>query len=332
VKQLLVLKIKICEQLGKALRNLEEVTITLDKLTLNDRAVALRLAEIKALLEEEHAKHQALEHKIFELHKESKRRKEIEERRKKEAEDKCPMPDNRALKEEIAKGVAALRADLARLKSRFASLSHIDPAVAHRFQEAEERKADAQKKLEDLEGRIEQTEAELHDRLDKWRGILLEEMAKINGAFGDLMKACGFRGEVKLEWDSDRNRISDYRIGLFVAFDEHSVMRELMATRQSGGEKSVTTLCYLLALQDCSFFPFQIVDEINQGMDEINDRNTFAQVISTILKRSKSQYFLVTPKLLPRLDLFGRVTVLVLMNGQNVDPTLDFPVYLKSLE
>jgi chromosome segregation ATPase len=101
----------------------------------------------------------------------------------------------------------------------------------------------------------------------------------------------------------------------------------LAANRQSGGEKSVTTLLYLLALQDCTKFPFRVVDEIHQGMDEVNDRNTFFQVMSSAMRKNEaSQYFLVTPKLLPQLDLMEGVTVLVVLNGRFIPEGFSRPI------
>jgi hypothetical protein len=41
--------------------------------------------------------------------------------------------------------------------------------------------------------------------------------------------------------------------------------RELSKGAQSGGEKSVTTAVYMMALQELTQVPFRCVDEINQG-------------------------------------------------------------------
>lgn len=38
----------------------------------------------------------------------------------------------------------------------------------------------------------------------------------------------------------------------------------LNAQRQSGGERSVSTILYLVALQGVAACPFRVVDEINQ--------------------------------------------------------------------
>lgn len=45
--------------------------------------------------------------------------------------------------------------------------------------------------------------------------------------------------------------------------------------RQSGGEKSVSTIMFLLSLQNITETPLRVVDEINQGMDQTNERKVF---------------------------------------------------------
>ena len=48
-------------------------------------------------------------------------------------------------------------------------------------------------------------------------------------------------------------------------------LQPLKAGIQSGGEKSVTTAIYMMALQELSKVPFRFVDEVNQGMDSVNE-------------------------------------------------------------
>ena len=48
-------------------------------------------------------------------------------------------------------------------------------------------------------------------------------------------------------------------------FPQHYCMaQELTASHQSGGERSVATAIYMLALQALTTVPFRCVDEINQ--------------------------------------------------------------------
>jgi chromosome segregation ATPase len=155
----------------------------------------------------------------------------------------------------------------------------------------------------------------------EWRERLLGCIGKISSRFGQLMKDCGYRGEVTLGFDHEQ-KLETYRLTLKVAFAAaEGSLRKLTSGRQSGGEKSVSTVLYLLALQDCTKFPFRVVDEINQGMDEVNDKSTFEKIVQMIISRPEpTQYFLVTPKMLENIELADSgVTVMVVMNGYGVD-------------
>ena len=72
--------------------------------------------------------------------------------------------------------------------------------------------------------------------------------------------------------------------------------------------------------------PFRCVDEINQGLDERNERLVFRRIVNNSTGPPESdndltshcgQYFLITPKLLPNLTDMENddVTVLCIFNG-----------------
>jgi len=79
----------------------------------------------------------------------------------------------------------------------------------------------------------------------------------------------------------------------------------------------VATMIYLLSLHEITKCPFRLVDEINQGMDPENERKVF-EIMQTIACRPNCpQYFLITPKLLPRLNIVvqSKLTFLCICNG-----------------
>jgi len=57
---------------------------------------------------------------------------------------------------------------------------------------------------------------------------------------------------------------SKYGIAIKVKFRPKEELQILSTSRQSGGERSVSTMLYLMALQDITSCPFRAVDEINQ--------------------------------------------------------------------
>ena len=63
-------------------------------------------------------------------------------------------------------------------------------------------------------------------------------------------------------------------------YRESEPMTVLDSHRQSGGERAVSTIFYLMSLQSLTRSPFRIVDEINQGMDPRNERLVHKRMVA----------------------------------------------------
>jgi chromosome segregation ATPase len=74
-------------------------------------------------------------------------------------------------------------------------------------------------------------------------------------------------------------------------------------------------MLYLIAMQQLSKSPFRVVDEINQGMDPRNERLVHKLIVNAACEGNRSQYFLITPKLLPDLEYHENMTILCIFNG-----------------
>lgn len=99
---------------------------------------------------------------------------------------------------------------------------------------------------------------------------------------------------------------------------ENEELQKLDQHRQSGGERAVSTIFYLMSLQGMAQAPFRVVDEINQGMDPRNERMMHERMVDVACHEHASQYFLITPKLLPGLRYDENMTVLCIASGQHV--------------
>jgi chromosome segregation ATPase len=99
---------------------------------------------------------------------------------------------------------------------------------------------------------------------------------------------------------------------------ENETLQILDAHRQSGGERSVSTIFYLLALQSLARAPFRVVDEINQGMDPRNERMVHERMVEIACREHTSQYFLITPKLLTGLRYDRRMKILCIASGEHM--------------
>lgn len=107
---------------------------------------------------------------------------------------------------------------------------------------------------------------------------------------------------------------------------EHEQLSILDSHRQSGGERAVSTIFYLMALQSLARSPFRVVDEINQGMDPRNERLVHGRMVEIACSENTSQYFLITPKLLNGLKYHERMSVHTIYSGETMpkdDKALD---------
>ena len=59
-----------------------------------------------------------------------------------------------------------------------------------------------------------------------------------------------------------------YGISLKVKYRDDEPLQELSAQLHSGGERSVATVLYMMALQQMTKCPFRCVDEINQVVSD----------------------------------------------------------------
>merc|ERR1712059_170214 len=139
-------------------------------------------------------------------------------------------------------------------------------------------------------------------------------VAKIKDSFGGMMAELGYAGQVSLRQGQREIGFSGYGIQIQGRFRQGHELQELSKGTQSGGEKSVTTAVYMMALQELTQVPFRCVDEINQGMDDKNERAIWAQLLK-VCEQHKAQYFYMAPKFPYSLPFNQQVSMLICNNG-----------------
>ncbi|OBT68462.1 hypothetical protein VE03_02949 [Pseudogymnoascus sp. 23342-1-I1] len=149
----------------------------------------------------------------------------------------------------------------------------------------------------------------------QWEPELDKLIASISAAFAHNFEQIGCAGEVGVHKDEDFDL---WAIEIRVKFRENETLQQLDQHRQSGGERSVSTIFYLMALQSLARSPFRVVDEINQGMDPRNERMVHERMVDIACREHTSQYFLITPKLLTGLRYDRRMKVLCIASGEHM--------------
>jgi len=134
------------------------------------------------------------------------------------------------------------------------------------------------------------------EKLTEERNKILEIMAEIEGKRKDtfLKTLNGIREQFKIVYKDMTNGDADLRLegdmdsGLIIEANP-SGRKLLNIDLMSGGEKSITALAFLFAIQRFRPSPFYILDEVDAALDKLNTKKS----IDLIKKYSTTSQFIV---------------------------------------
>lgn len=219
---------------------------------------------------------------------------------------------------ELPNELAALDAKIAEYQAEVDFIAQSNPVVVREYEQRlvqiEELKASLQKEEEELNRKKSNMETKKTSWLKEVEGLVTE----IDKSFRKHFSRFGV-GSVALVKD-DEEDFSKYSLEIRVAYRDGADPCPLDPNTQSGGERSVATMIFLLCLHHITQCPFRLVDEINQGMDVENERKVFEIMQQIACSKICPQYFLITPKLLPNLAIIEqKLSFLCIMNGPWAD-------------
>jgi len=153
---------------------------------------------------------------------------------------------------------------------------------------------------------------ELDVRKGVWKRGVEDLMAKVTVAFRENMENIGATGLVNL---IDVDDLENSGIELLVGFGGANPTA-LNYYTQSGGERSVSVVAFLLALQSSIVSPIRAVDEFDVHMDPRN-REAFLRMIIERARRDPSvSYICITPGQIP--PVIEDASVLVVQNNYGI--------------
>ncbi|CAN8220491.1 unnamed protein product [Coccothraustes coccothraustes] len=199
-------------------------------------------------------------------------------------------------------------------KTRASCFTGLSASVVEEYNKQTQEIQQLTEYLEEKKNELNNYKQNISQVKEKWLNLLKVMIEQINEKFSKFFSSMQCVGEVDLHTENEEE-YEKYGIRIRVKFHSSTELHELTPYHHSGGEKTVSTMLYLMALQELNRCPFRVVDEINQGMDPVNERRVFEMVVETACKKMTSQYFLITPKLLRNLTYNDKMTVLFVFNG-----------------
>ncbi|KKZ59881.1 hypothetical protein EMCG_05267 [[Emmonsia] crescens] len=243
--------------------------------------------------------------------------------------------------------VDQLEADIDSEKAALELAGEGNSNVIKEFEHRQQRIDKLKEHLSEFQTNLNELDEAIAEIRGQWEPRLEALVQKISDAFSDSFARIGCAGQVSIDKAEDAilehgnfalsstqannssgggSSTSDFdqwSIRIQVKFRENENLSILDSHRQSGGERAVSTIFYLMALQSLSASPFRVVDEINQGMDPRNERMVHERMVDIACASGQDgggggQYFLITPKLLSGLKYKKGMKVLCIVSGEYV--------------
>ena len=168
-------------------------------------------------------------------------------------------------------------------------------------------------KLAQLQGNKKAMLAELQSRRKVWKEAIANLIASIDPAYQTVLSASDATGFVKFEEGAE---IEDAGIDLYVGF-RGGAPTTLDPFTQSGGERSVSLMAFILSLQARIVSPLRAMDEFDIHMDPKNREAMFKMILSQMKQRAASQYIVITPSILTVFDRSAHVITVQAVHGSS---------------
>jgi chromosome segregation protein len=300
-------------------KHLEKITTANEELTKLDT----ELEKLRALLSEHHSKREevsscllglgqrkgevtsTLESTAVKIVENKKKLISINEHLEQLLEELKEHPELEEL--DIAEeDLGKLQAELTKIEKQMRSMEPINMHAIHEYDDVAERKTEIEEKKAVLDEEHQMLIEKIGSYKNEKKSCFLVNFNKIDDYFREIFADLSFgQGELILE---DPEEI--FGGGLVIkAQPRGKKMQRLEA--MSGGEKSLTALSFLFALQQCNPAPFYAFDEVDSALDGVNvDR-----LAHKIRRNAENTQFIVVTHRRPMLEQSDRA-VGVSVNGK----------------
>lgn len=179
--------------------------------------------------------------------------------------------------------------------------------------EMQQRLSAFNKAREDIDG-LELVDRELRSqlatRMSKWSHFRRHISMQARSSFTYFMQTRGYEGTLSFNHDKQK---------LFLGIKTEmgpNISRRKDTRSLSGGEKSFSTICLLLALWEAIGCPIRALDEFDVFMDAVNRRMSMRLIADAARLANNTQFILITPQNMANVPLGDDVRVLRLQDPE----------------
>lgn len=225
--------------------------------------------------------------------------RELEEL-KEEAKQVGPRVETKRKPQEVLDEIKITNAQLM-------SLTDVSPEVEKMYISYKDLLEELQKKAEVAGANRRKALEELEVRRERWRSSLSKLFMGVRETYMGILSRVNAAGDVRVVNARD---VDEAGLELLVGF-RGAEPRVLDAYTQSGGERTTSIMCFLLALQQHIQSPIRAIDEFDIHMDPRNREVMMSQMLE-LMKGNESQYIVITPGQLVGIE--GIANVITVQN------------------
>ena len=178
--------------------------------------------------------------------------------------DKGVPPEHRAKFAELPDSLDKIDAEICQTEALNQASTNVDEKTVADYFARQKEIERLRAELEKHKKKITNHKSDYEEKKNSWLAKVEQMIQDINTKFSGLFQQLKCTGEICLSRPENSEEFSEYGVCIKVSFRKEEQLQELTAWQQSGGEKSVSTMMYMIALQEMTKCPFRVVDEINQ--------------------------------------------------------------------
>jgi chromosome segregation protein len=181
--------------------------------------------------------------------------------------------------------------DIQHVNIAIASLGIINQEAEEMYILADSKYRETELKAKELNENIKKTLEEIDYRKKVWRDFIRKLIDNVNPIFNEILSSIDASGRIVLRNLED---IRSAALEIYVGF-KGAELTLLNSHTQSGGERTVSTMAFLLSLQKYMMSPFRAIDEFDVHMDPLYREKILKMLLSIAYEDPNTQYIIITP-------------------------------------
>jgi chromosome segregation ATPase len=174
--------------------------------------------------------------------------------------------------------------------------------------------------LEGLKGKLQELQdnkklmlKELEERKKAWKNAIQNLIDEVAPIYQQVLVTVGATGAIRLD---EGGSVAEAGLQLLVGF-KGAEPAILDPYTQSGGERSVALVAFMLSLQSRIISPLRAMDEFDIHMDPRNREAIFKMILAQGKRNPNSQHIVITPSIITVADRTAHVVTVQSVHGSS---------------